>query len=226
MQDLIHQYWEKYHSETDIRTRHKHLKKAGYFAAWLARMEDVSLEQLQTSLTIMREEKQISPGEHLAKDLPRAIAKWLTMKGLDKPTIKFEIKGSIAVESGVIGIADPALAIQDGEDCMEAGLKTLAEQGRQISLSTGGDGRFGVKIRLIEGLEPILNIEEYKKLIFSQSGTLRIESGKLAVNDLWRLNQPDSISTNLPNGHYNTEAYYIENSSFCGVIVVLVRIQS
>src|SRR3989344_2655704 len=221
---LAGHYRQKYDQETDARTKIKWLKQAGYFAGWAGRSGGLSKENLDVCLEILRVEKKAGSSEHVGRDLPAVMFEWLKVQGIADPAILKEVKGQVSVESGVVGAGDPGKRVTGDEDISDEGLRKLEGEGRGLFIGTGGDGTFGVKIRLVSGSEPVLAIAEYKKLIESQETKISIESGKIAVADIWELDSLKALGVDLENGSYKIAAYFFDSSKFFGYILVLCKV--
>ncbi len=221
---LARGYYDKANNEPNIREKVKPMKQANYFAAWavIAGANDVG--KLKWDLDLFKEASKIHASGGLAvKAKSLAISRVLELSGLGQATVISEVKGLVQVESGVIVIGDPEFRVKDGENINDNRLAEMGKQGRGMFVSTGGDGTFKGKIRLIDSPEPVLEKDEYKKMEDSQEGMIEIKTGEIKMADLWDLDQPRGIALKLDLGKYKIGVYFFDNSKFFGYVAVLCK---
>src|SRR3989344_9606733 len=218
---LARHYFEKFQAEKDYRVRQKLVNHAGFFAGWAAKTKTLNKEELDECIKILRSAER---GESVQAYLPMAITEWLKVQGAGEPQIITEKRGGVAVESGVIGVGDPTKGIRDGEDYMDDGLAKLEAEGRNMYIHTGGDGHFDIKLRVVTGPEPVLPAAEYKKIIGSQEAKISIESGKVAVADMWGAGDEKwAMTMEVENGTYKIAAYMFDTAKFFGYVIVMCK---
>ncbi len=222
LDQLARWYYDKAINESNLRERVKPMKQANYFAAWAIIAGSEDLENLKWYLNQFKEASKIHASGGLAvKAKSLAFSRVLELSGLGQARIISEAKGWVQVESGVIVIGDPEFRIKEGENIDEDGLAEMEKQSRGLFVSTGGDGTFKGKLRLIDSTEPVLEKDEYKKMEDSYEGTIEVKTGEVKMADLWDLDQPRGISLKLEPGKYKVGVYFFDNSKFCDYIAVL-----
>lgn len=222
---LVQLCWEQAKTE-DIRAKIKTLKKGTHYAVRAFEKGTPTQNQLKFCMVVIRQAVKYHsfPQEYL-KHLSEIIAKWLEMTGNGTAIILKEVTGIVAIESGILMICDANVVI-GLTDVSSASLSSQMKNGKALFIDTGGDGTFDVKIRLIEGKEPVLQANEYKSVSKStETIVVNAPSGEIFANDLGA--QPGKergLTLKVEPGQYKIAAHLIDKpEKFYGYTVVLCK---
>lgn len=213
LDQLIAHYWDQYEQETDIRNKWKLIKKAAFFAYEAAKKGVEDEKNLKQYVKILQtNSSQPNPPFEAGKQLSFVIGSWLKAQGIENIEMITEVKGSVAVEGGTITVSDVGF----NKDLVEEGEMVMAMQnGEAVYIGTGGDGGFGIRIRLVNCPEPVLEAKEFKKILAgSKTYLLNVPSGKVKV---WANN---SVEMDVPSGVYKTAIYLRNEAKFFGYVIV------
>lgn len=227
LQLLAQHYWHQWQNspETDIRIKGKLLKQAVHFAGWAVENGMSDESTLKWYLDVISEsKKQKLVGESTNKIQSRILAKWLEVRGFGDANIILEKKGSVSTESGTLMISDSAFALP-----LEGDIENLIKQAegdtKAIFVSTGGDGTFGIRLRYIEGDEPILKKAEYRKLETSINVCeIEVPTGVIRVSDIIATPGVPSVELQIPPGKYRVGVFMLEERSFFCYVIVCTKI--
>jgi hypothetical protein len=130
------------------------------------------------------------------------------MMNLSDPKIISKKGGTISVDTATIAIHDASFVELNGTD--EQLLKKMNE-GQLFCFNTGSDGLFNVQVRIVDGIEPMLSMKEYTRVVRAivKPGFIKIVSGKLAITDLL---PPQEVWATMVPGFYKVNVFVVSFS--------------
>jgi len=96
-------------------------------------------------------------------------------------TGNYLFEGEIQVESGLIVVKDDLVVFRD-DKLEDKDLFSEIHAGKMVVFGTGGDGKFGLKIKLIENFSEIDDLELHR-VAKTQATIIEVKSGNLIVCD-------------------------------------------
>lgn len=226
-------YWDLASHTQDYRARRKHLTRSCYFLGNAVAVGVDSLERLDLYRTILQ---SWDVGNGTAWDqggslVSKIIARRLELTGADKQEVLAKAKGRIQVDCGLISLGDRARCAPSEKDWhLDAQLVQRINNGERLTFSTGGDDIYPAEIRLIQAVEPVLTVNEYKKLASSTATVvIDVPSGALGMAEhVEFLDEPwdkkkikGAACLDVPPGRYKACAYGFASSRCESVIAVV-----
>lgn len=135
------------------------------------------------------------------------------------------ILGNVSIESGVLGVGDPSLQISGGLH-PDKWLQHVKD-GKAAGCETGGDGTFGVIIRVTKESLDLLPEEGEKISSLSSPILISVPTGNLAIADMGFLDDPKppmySMRFKTDPGVYQCMIHMCDNQpkEFLGFVIVL-----
>ena len=216
----LYNHYDSIYQSLTPKEKYKICFKIGDFVVQAFKSGDYLAQDLKDYLTYLKK-YPTNP-----RNISQITAKYYEFTG-GKPKIITSKLGSIAVESGTIGISDSSFVppASNGSDEFQKNLIDSMNQGVIFYCGTSGDGTFGIDLRYLDGQEPAVDPKEIDSIVESTgTAVISVPTGNISVTDIGYDAATSPVQIKVEPGNYLIRVHFKEiEDKFYGFVVIVCK---
>lgn len=230
---LARHYWELAVAETDYRKRLKLLKRSSAFVGRAFKQGYRDPDGLRLYMDILGQTARVhSFPQDVRRILSNVTAGWMEATGADQPQLIARRTGKVATDAASFGLGDIGVTPEaTPEPWNEKEMVERMKAGQRLIFTTGYDGLLKAEIRIVDCMEPVLEMAEYRRLDSSTPTiVLEIPTGQVVLADdsvmarQWAEPPwPHWLTIDVPPGRYRACIFGFSTRRSDSVVAVLCR---